>query len=100
MNNELIEEHQHCRQQQEHHRHAEQRASGNQLAHGGNNVDIGVETHAVGCGKEADAADQNALRGRSDGLFNRFFLIEPCNPVLFIPCCQKETSASRKNRNI
>ena len=60
------------------------------MAHGGNDIDIGIEAHAVGGGEEADAADQDALRGGGDGLLDGLLPVEARDPVLLVPRRQQD----------
>ena len=84
MYNDFIHDQQYRRQEQQYNCHAQQRAAGNQPAHGGDNSHVGIEAHAVGGRKEAQAADQHALRGGSDSVLNRFFFILARKPVLLV----------------
>ena len=85
MNDDFIHNQQHRRQEQQNHCHTQQGTAGNQPAHSGNNRHIGIQADAVGRGEEAQAADQNALRGGSDSILNRFLFFLPRKPVLLVP---------------
>ena len=85
MDNHFIQQKQHGGQEQQHHSHAQQRTAGNQAAHGGDDVHIGIQAYAIGGGEESEPADQDALSGGSHGLFHRILLVHASQAVLLVP---------------
>ena len=74
MDYDTVQQHQESRKDQQHRKHADQRAAGEKVAHGTNQINIRIHTHAEGGGEEAQSADQNRRHGvgqrlRYAGLF-------------------------------
>ena len=59
----LIEQHEHGGQDEDDQQHAHHGAPGDQHAHGADDLNIGIQRHAEGCGKHAHAGDDDGRNG-------------------------------------